>query len=849
MRSNLLASAAFVAIVMPASAYAQSTGSADAEEIVVTGSTGPADTNGIQLPETPKAKAVVTQELIERRTPGQTVFDTINLIPSVSFTNADAYGASGGNIRIRGFDGARISATFDGLPTNDSGNYALYPSQVLDAELIEQVNVNFGATDVDSPTASAAGGTVNYRSLMPRDELGATLAYSHGSFDMNRVFGVLHTGEVGPWGTKAWVAASSQAYDQFRGPGKIKRWQLNGKIYQPLGGNDFVSVAGHYNRARNSFYNNPSLANLRTIVGSATLPTTGSAASPVIVDLSDAQYDAVFDDPSTAFRSVPSCVLPSANVAAGNNAAQDDRTNSQCGSLATTAINPSNTGNIRMNSRFSLSDKLTLTIDGGYQYTKATGGGSTVLAERNAAAFGIAPSSQTSGLINYQYNRVGAGIAAGADLNGDGDTLDFVRLYTPSITRTQRLTAIVGLRYDISDDHLVRIAYTWDRARHRQTGEASNLRTDGSPNNPFGAVYGEDYEVTDAAGNVLMKRNRLSYAILHQISGEYRGKFFDESLNVAIGVRAPFFRRNLNNYCYTIPSNSSEAYCTGETAAQVAANATTATYGLPYSNRIKSYKAVLPNIGLTYYFAPKLNAFASYSKGFSAPRTENLYGFDDVKINPSIDVLPEKTDSYDLGLRYTSSMIQAQLAGWYIKYNNRIITTIIELEGGAGNINADRNVGAVETKGVDFSLGVQPVRGVSLYGFVSYTDSELKQDAGGLLTKGKFVVETPEWQFGGRAQFSFDPVSVGIQAKHTGDRFVTDVNDLVSKGYTVVDLDARLSLAFAGLDKTYFQLNVSNLLDEKYFGNLTTAGSLTSGTPRFTFGAPRTVIGSVHFEF
>ncbi len=358
MRSNLLASAAFVAIVMPASAYAQSTGSADAEEIVVTGSTGPADTNGIQLPETPKAKAVVTQELIERRTPGQTVFDTINLVPSVSFTNADAYGASGGNIRIRGFDGARISATFDGLPTNDSGNYALYPSQVLDAELIEQVNVNFGATDVDSPTASAAGGTVNYRSLMPRDELGATLAYSHGSFDMNRVFGVLHTGEVGPWGTKAWVAASSQAYDQFRGPGKIKRWQLNGKIYQPLGGNDFVSVAGHYNRARNSFYNNPSLANLRTIVGSATLPTTGSAASPVIVDLSDAQYDAVFDDPSTAFRSVPSCVLPSANVAAGNNAAQDDRTNSQCGSLATTAINPSNTGNIRMNSRFSLSDKL-----------------------------------------------------------------------------------------------------------------------------------------------------------------------------------------------------------------------------------------------------------------------------------------------------------------------------------------------------------------------------------------------------------------------------------------------------------------------------------------------------------
>jgi iron complex outermembrane recepter protein len=111
------------------------------------------------------------------------------------------------------------------------------------------------------------------------------------------------------------------------------------------------------------------------------------------------------------------------------------------------------------------------------------------------------------------------------------------------------------------------------------------------------------------------------------------------------------------------------------------------------------------------------------------------------------------------------------------------------------------------------------------------------------------VVETPEWQFGGRAQLSFDPVSVGVQAKHTGDRFVTDVNDIVSKGYTVVDLDARLSLAFAGMTRTYLQLNVSNLLNEKYFGNLTTAGAFNSGTPRFTFGAPRTVIGSIRFEF
>ena len=76
-------------------------------------------------------------------------------------------GTSGGTLNIRGFDSSRISLTFDGIPLNDSGNYAIFSNQQLDPELIDQVNVNLGTTDVDSPTASAVGGTVNYRTIVP----------------------------------------------------------------------------------------------------------------------------------------------------------------------------------------------------------------------------------------------------------------------------------------------------------------------------------------------------------------------------------------------------------------------------------------------------------------------------------------------------------------------------------------------------------------------------------------------------------------------------------------------------------------------------------------------------------
>ena len=148
---------------MPTAAYAQSTGTVEAEKqaIVITGSRAQ-NVGGVQTPDTPKAKVVLNQEIISRSNPGQTILDTINLVPGVSFQNNDPYGSSGGTLTIRGFDASRISLTFDGIQLNDSGNYAIFSNQQLDPELIEQVNVNLGSTDVDSrpPRRSAEPSTI-----------------------------------------------------------------------------------------------------------------------------------------------------------------------------------------------------------------------------------------------------------------------------------------------------------------------------------------------------------------------------------------------------------------------------------------------------------------------------------------------------------------------------------------------------------------------------------------------------------------------------------------------------------------------------------------------------------------
>ncbi len=354
------------ACVLPTTAYAQSTGTVDFEEeaIVVTG-TRTRDVGGIQSPDASKAKAVITQEFISRNGPGQTVLDTINVVPGVSFQNNDAYGNSGGTLTMRGFDSTRISYTLDGIQLNDSGNYNIYSNFSIDPELIEQVNVNLGSTDVDSPTASAVGGTINQRTRTPSEEMGGVVNVSLGEFDYRRFFGMFDFGTFTPWGTRAFVSASTSKYDNpYNNYGKLNRQQYNAKIWQPIGSNgDFVSIAGRYNQDRNNFFGSLPLRwdeNRGCRFGHGQpLPeaTTTSANTTSIIR-------------AWSRRQLPRPWLRSAFP----NYVDPDAANS-CGTEFDRRMNPSNSVNIRGNSKFSLTEQLTLTVDPSYQYTKANGGG------------------------------------------------------------------------------------------------------------------------------------------------------------------------------------------------------------------------------------------------------------------------------------------------------------------------------------------------------------------------------------------------------------------------------------------------------------------------------------------
>jgi iron complex outermembrane receptor protein len=808
--------------------HAQSTGTVEAEnlaEVIVTGRRVRA-LAGVTDQTAAKSRVSVTGETLENYASGQTFLDSLNQVPGLNFTNSDAYGSSGGNLRLRGFDGARVSLTFDGIPLNDTGNYAIYTNQQIDPELIEAVDVNLGTTDVDSPTASAVGGSINNRTRRPAKEMGGRVSLSVGEDNFRRVFGMFETGEMGPFGTRAYIAGSYARNDKFKGPGEIFKRQFNARIQQDLDGGNFIAASFHFNRNRNNFYRNAT---------EATFLANGRQ----------------FDNLATCTRLMGTAGVAD-NEAAGTltGGTENPLNPSACTNYYNLRINPSDTGNIRINSLWHLSDNLRLSVDPSFQYTLANGGGTSTISE-----------SVTATTVDKRV--VGNSGRLGFDLNGDGDTLDTVRFYSPNNTNTKRYGVNASLIWDLSETQRVRLAYTLDYGKHRQTAAWGYLDAAGNPEDVFGGRQGR--KVATADGSYLRGRDRYSIAELNQVSAEYRGKFLDERLTATVGVRAPFFKRELNQYCYTVNA-SGNVLCTTQNPAATRANGNvvfvdtpTATEYIPPFAATAKFDEILPNIGLTYAITDTQTIYASYAGGLSAPRTDNLYSVRRLpdgslaRANPD----PEQTDSIDLGWRYSSENAIASIALWQSQYKNRIVSSFDPDLG----FFIDRNVGDVDLKGVDMQVGWRANDWMTVSANVSYNDSELKNDlrasaTATLPTKGKKFVETPEYTYGGRIDMRPIPnLTVGLEGKYVDERFTTDVNDAKVSSYTLFHLNAAYDFEVARLKGLRAQFVIYNLLDEEFFGNLSsstnaiTTNGVTGSSPSLALGAPRSMSFTIQARF
>lgn len=234
-------------------AAASATTTAGAAKTSIGGVTGQDVGGGHMIEEVAhKTRSTVTRDAIDKMNPTANPYQMIGLLPGVNQSSTDNTGLNGGNIIMRGFGGDHVGLTIEGMPVNDSGNYALYPQEYVDGENIGQISIAQGSPDLDSPHIGSTGGVINIYMRDPAEEAGGYASISLGSNNLVREFVRLESGRVG--NVRAFLSYSNLDKNHWTGEGEDHRDHIDGKIVWDLSPGNSVSFSAIYNEARNNFY-------------------------------------------------------------------------------------------------------------------------------------------------------------------------------------------------------------------------------------------------------------------------------------------------------------------------------------------------------------------------------------------------------------------------------------------------------------------------------------------------------------------------------------------------------------------------------------------------------------------
>ncbi|OYZ14194.1 MAG: TonB-dependent receptor [Sphingomonadales bacterium 28-64-96] len=188
---------------------------------------------------------------------GGSPFVAIQKLPGVNFQSADAFGVYEWSTRItlRGFNQNQLGFTLDGVPLGDMsyGNTnGLHISRAIIADNIGRTRVSQGAGALGTASTSNLGGTIEFFSRAPQDELGIAGNVTYGDNDTLRLFGTLDTGDLG--GFKAYISAAHITADKWKGFGVQRATQVNAKAVADLGGDaTFTAFVNFSDRKENDY--------------------------------------------------------------------------------------------------------------------------------------------------------------------------------------------------------------------------------------------------------------------------------------------------------------------------------------------------------------------------------------------------------------------------------------------------------------------------------------------------------------------------------------------------------------------------------------------------------------------
>jgi outer membrane receptor protein involved in Fe transport len=273
---------------------------------------------------------------------------------------------------------------------------------------------------------------------------------------------------------------------------------------------------------------------------------------------------------------------------------------------------------------------------------------------------------------------------------------------------------------------------------------------------------------------------------------------------------------------------------------------------------------ILPKLSLAYDIADDVMFYANLARGMEPGRANVIGDFND-------PFRPETAWNYEAGIkgRAFDRLLSFEIAAFYIDYKDRQQEVQI-LDPTQGVIELTSNIGDTRSYGIEGSISLMPVDGLTLSLGGGWLDSKWKNgsiavpdpaspgDFIALPLQGLDVPNSPEFSANGSIDYRIaigGDLEAGLRADWThGGNFYWDLRNRGRQdAYDVVNL----GLSFGAADQRWrLGVRVENLLKAKYynefnyaiFGDPDAAGDCDGcslGAP----GAPRRAMASASFKF
>jgi iron complex outermembrane recepter protein len=827
--------------------------------------------SGYIVPEDgPKERSTVTHQGIENLIPTSNPYQIISILPGVNQFQDDPLGLSGGTIRVRGLTAAEMGFTVNGAPINDSGSFAVYPNELIDAENVAQVWVTQGSTDIDAPHVGASGGNIGVVTRAPYDYFNMQAEETAGQDSLLREFIALDTGWVGDF--KGFGSVSFTDADKWRGDGSDRRWHSDGSLLWQFLPHSSVGLIWSYNDGQNDAYRSYGGA-YYYFPGDFEVGTSQHTALQTFDEIGrNADYDTFWGGGANypinlygPFSShAPTCNTgPASNtpicLVSNPNFPQTQTTNVT--NYWKLNVNPFKNALVTLPVHVELADDLRWETNGYVWY----GDGGTGFGTTEQEGFNV--------VDGYKV-----GLAYGNAAGSQNELL----LYEYEHTLTWRPGFTSKLVYDYNNFTFMGGIW-YEHASQKQNEPFSIVNPDGSPcaSAPNTVTGCNLYGTTTTGGPSVPVEGYADKvdSVGQSAYFEITGRFLDDALKINFGMSLRNIHRSDYTHepvCFDNPSMVDEPFST-TTCASVATSSTftssaafqyfngpalVSQYGttvgdqMAYANMRQyaanphvSYTRTLPELNMTYDLDPFQQIYAGVSTGYRTPSTNNLWQDNSAgTILETTDIKPEFNTTWEAGYRYHGDFVTASTTAFFHDITNYQATVQIDQD---DFINS--NIGGVRMYGVDAEAGTKPWHGFTFYWSGEVMKSALDSNilggvcgtnsitcAGGAAsgtdvyvpTKGKQLVDTPEWSTSasiGYEQYGF----FGSVTPHCyGQRATSLMNDEFVPANCTVDASAgyHFNEGWGILHNATLQVFALNLFDSSYLGQITTTADTNAKT-------------------